>query len=210
MRCRVIQDAVEVADTAGRLSLAMQLQGHVQEAVSSPHANHVLQKCISLIPAEQLSFVPAELAGTAAAFARHRYGCRVLERVIENFPAEQVDGLVEEVIGGTEKLCRHAFGNFVVQHILEHGTRLQQKQVAEVLRQDAVRLAKHRVASHVVKAALLHCDAEDKAGLVKALSADPTELSDLAHHHCGSFVVRELRRVGGLQGGLTAQKSLQE
>jgi hypothetical protein len=201
VHCRVVQDAVEVADSPGRLALATQLRGHVLEAVSSPHANHVLQKCITLMPPEQISFVPAELIGSAAAFARHRYGCRVLERVIEHFPSEQVDGLVDEVIGGTEKLCRHAFGNFVVQHILEHGTRPQQRQVAEVLRQDAVRLAKHRVASHVVKAALLHCESDDKAGLVQALSADPAELSDLAHHHCGSFVVRELRRVGGLQHG---------
>lgn len=202
--CRVVQKVVEIAEAPERRLIADQLRGRVQEAVASPHANHVLQKCIALMPPEQLAFVPAELAGSAATLARHRYGCRVLERLIEHFPPSQVEGLVSEVVEGSEKLCRHAFGNFVVQHILEHGSRSQQKQVVDVLRADAVRLAKHRVASHVVKAALLRCGQDERASLAMALSADAGELSELTHHHCGSFVVRELRRVGGVAGGASA------
>eukprot|EP00929_Paragymnodinium_shiwhaense_P073661 TRINITY_DN37620_c0_g1_i1.p1 TRINITY_DN37620_c0_g1~~TRINITY_DN37620_c0_g1_i1.p1 ORF type:complete len:686 (-),score=129.74 TRINITY_DN37620_c0_g1_i1:125-2182(-) len=194
--CRVVQKALEVADAPVRLSVAQQLQGHVLEAVASPHANHVLQKCIVMLPAEQVSFILEELKGNAATVARHRYGCRVIERLIEHSSQEDVKPLVDEVLSGTDKLCRHAFGNFVIQHILEHGTDHQRQGVAAVLCQDAVRFAKHRVASHVVKAALQHCGTGEREKLVQALTADPVELSELAHHHCGSFVVRELRRVG--------------
>ncbi|CAK9104676.1 Maternal protein pumilio, partial [Durusdinium trenchii] len=140
---RVVQKALEVAvrartldgahqpqrrdgtaaekDTPERVALAEQLQGHVKEAFASPHANHVLQKCIQLIPPERLGFLLAEMHGSAVAAASHRYGCRVLERLLEHCPSEQTAPLIEEVLSGAPQLCRHTFGNFVVQHILEHG-----------------------------------------------------------------------------------------
>jgi len=85
-----------------------------------------------------------------------------------------------------------------VQHVLEHGTPLQRKQVADVLEVDIVRLAKHRVASHVVRCALVHCDGSDRQRLKQAILKNPEKRTNLAHHHCGSFVVREMRRVGHL------------
>lgn len=192
--CRVVQQALEISDSAERAILVGSLQGHVQEASVSPHGNHVLQKCITVMPPDRVQFVLNEMQGYAITAARHRYGCRVLERLIEHCPHQQTSDLIEEVLGGTEKLCRHAFGNFVVQHILEHGTFDHRRRVAEVLLADTVRLAKHRVASHVVKSALVHCSTDDRQRLTHTLSADVGELSDLAHHHCGSFVVREMRR----------------
>jgi hypothetical protein len=197
--CRIVQLAMEVGDASCKAAIARQFHGHVLEAASLPHANHVLQKCIYALPAPQLQFVLDELKGNVGAVARHRYGCRVLEKLLENFPRSHVQGLVEEVLEGVERLCRHAFGNFVIQHILEHGTDGQRQRVASVLCNDTMRFAKHRVASHVVKAALLNCNQHDKDMLVRALTMDASELSDLAHHHCGSFVVRELRRTHSLR-----------
>ncbi|CAE7588030.1 APUM1 [Symbiodinium natans] len=191
---RVVQKALEVADTTERISLAEQLQGHVREAFASPHANHVLQKCIELIPPDRLHFVLSEMLGHAVAAARHRYGCRVLERLLEHCPSEQTAPLVEEVLAGAPQLCRHTFGNFVVQHVLEHGTVDQKRQIVDVIHADIQRLARHRVASHVVRCALKHSPLEDRQKLVQAIRKDPADLADLAHHHCGSFVVREMRR----------------
>mmetsp|Transcript_66551 Transcript_66551/g.142339 ORF Transcript_66551/g.142339 Transcript_66551/m.142339 type:complete len:511 (-) Transcript_66551:147-1679(-) len=192
--CRVVQKAFEVADTAQQIVLAERLRGHVLEASSSPHANHVLQKCIEVMPPDRVQFMLEEMKGHVVPTARHRYGCRVLERLIENCPCWQTAGLVDEVLVGTPQLCRHTFGNFVVQHILEHGKPDQKERIMDVICGDVQRLARHRVASHVVRSALIHCAADDKQRLVQAMSAEASELADLAHHHCGSFVVRELRR----------------
>lgn len=194
---RVVQKALEVADTLQRVALAEQLQGHVKEAFVSPHANHVLQKCIELIPPERLGFLLAEMHGHAVAAARHRYGCRVLERLLEHCPTAQTAALIEEVLAGAPQLCRHTFGNFVVQHVLEHGTPEQKHHIVEVIHADVQRLARHRVASHVVRCALKHSAPEDRQKLVQAIRKDPADLADLAHHHCGSFVVREMRRSDG-------------
>mmetsp|Transcript_24291 Transcript_24291/g.64115 ORF Transcript_24291/g.64115 Transcript_24291/m.64115 type:complete len:291 (-) Transcript_24291:41-913(-) len=193
--CRRVQSALEdAADDAARAALAQELRGHIWQAIRCRHANHVLQKCIELMPPDRLSFVLTEMKGHTVNAARHRYGCRVLERLIEHCPSWQTDDLVEELLVAASQLCRHTFGNFVIQHVLEHGTPLQRQRIAEVLHADVQRLARHRVASHVVRSALVHCSPDDRQRLVDAMQADAGELSDLAHHHCGSFVVREMRR----------------
>jgi hypothetical protein len=195
--CRTVQRAVEVADFGHQTGLAKGLHGRVLDAAASPHANHVLQKCITTLSPEQMKFVVAELEGKAVVVARHRYGCRVLERLIEHSPQARIEGIIDEVLDGVEALCRHAFGNFVIQHILEHGTDAHRQRVASSLCTDALRFAKHRVASHVIKAALLHSHGPEKDCLIQALAGNPADFSTLAHHHCGSFVVRELRRAKG-------------
>lgn len=192
--CRVVQRALEVGSSEQRAALAESLRGRVREALASPHANHVLQKCIEVLANENVQFVLEEIKGHAEAAARHRFGCRVLERLLEHCHTEQTATIVEEVLQGSPQLCRHTFGNFVVQHVLEHGTPEQRRVIAEVIRSDIQRLSRHRVASHVVRCALKHCPVEDTARLVQTMRSDPAELADLAHHHCGSFVVREMRR----------------
>ena len=54
---RVVQAALDVADYAEKQSLAGALQGRVWMALKSPHANHVLQKIVALMPPEKIQFV---------------------------------------------------------------------------------------------------------------------------------------------------------
>ena len=194
---RVVQKALEVVDTAERVVLAEQLRGNVWEACVSPHANHVLQKCIELVPADCVEFMFDELKGNAINAARHRYGCRVLERLIEHCSYPQTAELVAKVLTGASQLCRRIFGNFVIQHILVHGTTEQRKELVALIGADIQRLARHRVASHFVRCALVHCASEDKQCLVNAMCEDAGEFGDLAHHYCGIFVVREMKRADG-------------
>jgi mRNA-binding protein PUF3 len=196
---QILEKALEVADKSQQAALAQHFSGHVLEAASSPHASHVLQKCISSMPSDDLRFLLAELSGHGEEVAKNRYGCRVLQRIIEHFPSEETEELIREVLYSKDckKLCTHCFANFVIQQILERGTSLQRQRVVAVLAEDAPRLARHRVASHVVKSALINSVDADKQLLVCALSADAEALSVTAKHHCGSFVVREMRRAGG-------------
>jgi hypothetical protein len=198
---RALQKAVDVADKIEQGRLLEPLRGHVPTAASSPHGNHVLQKCIQSLPTERVRFILEEMEGNAETAAKSRYGCRVLERLIEHFPSDQTATLVAQVLHKAEILSRHCFGNFVIQHILVHGTDSQRRQVVSVLEADASRLARHRVASHVMKTALINCAPEEKGLLVQVLSADADDFSEMMHHHCGSFVAREVKRAtaGGLR-----------
>lgn len=56
------------------------------------------------------------------------------------------------------------------------------------------RLARHKIASHVMRSALVNCASKDRQRLVQVLSADPEDYAEMMHHHCGSFVAREIKR----------------
>jgi pumilio RNA-binding family len=192
--CRIIQKAIEVGSQADRSRILDQLRGHVHEALKSPHANHVLHKCIEIMPPDLVDFVLIELQGEGAYVARHRFGCRILQRLIEHCSHQQTEGLIAEVLSDASRLCRHQYGNFVIQHILQHGAMAHRHIIAEALCEDTIRLAKHRIASHVLSCAMVHCDSEDVQRLTKVVLDDAGQLADLSRRQYGSFVVREVNR----------------
>jgi len=200
--CRVVQQAIDVGSLKDQKAIVEKLHGRVLEAMLSPHANHVLQKCIEILPGESMSFVLTELQGNGAFAARHRFGCRILQRLIEHCPASQAEGIISEVMVDTATLCRHQYGNFVVQHILQHASSEHRSAVAEVLCEDTIRLAKHRVASHVLSCAMVHCAPADVHKLTQVVGS----LRGLSRREYGSFVVREVNRAARLMQDANIQE----
>jgi len=188
--CLDIQKLLDDATGIEKLALAQELRGHVLEAIKSPNANFVVQKCVEVLPADSVNFFAEELRGHASAMARHRSGCRVLNRLIEHCPTLQTFDLVDEVLCDADTLVRHKFGNFVLQHLLEHGTSIQRRRLVDLLVLDAVELSKHRHASHLVQKALIHCSADDRQRLVDVIAED---LKAVSHTQYGSFVAREIQ-----------------
>lgn len=192
--CRVVQTAFDVASTSGRLVLADGLKGRVLEALRSPHANHVLQKCVAVLPPDRVLFVVSELSGHAREAAKHAFGCRVLERLLEHCPHWQTQGLASEVLEGVSELARHPYGNYVIQHLLEHGIPEHRRDVAIALAPEVRRLARHKIASNVVEKALTYCAEDERQLLKEAMIGSAEELASLEHSNYGSFVVKEMRR----------------
>jgi hypothetical protein len=194
--CRVVQAAVEVAGGEHRSQMTQRMHGHVAELLDSPHGNHVLQKCIEVLPPDTVQFVLNELCAFpdhGVAIAKHRFGCRILERLLEHCPAEQTRALVENVIENAYVLCRHPFGNYVVQHVLEYGTLSQRNAVVEALLEGGVmQLAMHRVASNVIERALVQCTPEGRRALVGQLVVDPSATLTMASSRYGSFIAQRL------------------
>jgi len=194
--CRVVQAAVEVAGGEHRSQMTMHMHGHVAELLDSPHGNHVLQKCIEVLPPDNVQFVLNELGAFpdhGLSIARHRFGCRILERLLEHCPSDQTRDLTEGVIENAYVLCRHPFGNYVVQHVLEYGTPTQRNAVIEALLQGGVmQLAMHRVASNVIERALVECTAEGRQALVGQLVAEPEATLAMASSRYGSFIALRL------------------
>lgn len=191
--CRLLQDAMEACTLTDHCCLVERLQGHAWQAAGSPHANHVLQKFIVVMPPHKVQFIVDEFRNSAVQAAQNRMRCRVLERLIEHCPPQQIAGLVEEVLGSALSLCRHAFGNFVIQSILEHGLFEHKSRLAQTIRGHLPSLVRHKVASNVVRTALAHCHPQDREQLILALKTDSKEMTKLSRHCIGSFVVREAK-----------------
>lgn len=196
--CRVVQEAMTVADHGVAGELLSELKGHVQEALASPHANYVLQALISGLPTATSAFVVQELQTTGAATARHRFGCRVLCRLVEHAgQASDMKALLGEVLEEAEDLCRHSFAHYVMQSMLEHLPE-HRVRIATALRADLAGHARHRCASHVVEAALEYCAEEERRLFVtELLGPGVCNLVDLAQSQYGSFVLKAVLRLQG-------------
>merc|ERR1712224_186345 len=149
--CRVVQKAIEFGEEEEVVALCSELQGSVRDAIRSPHANHVVQKMVEVLPASSLGFVVEEILGAGAEVARHRYGCRVLSRLLQRHGETSVahmDDLIEELLCDASDLARHTFGHHVIEMVLQAGSTHQRHQLFCSLSHDLMHNAKNRNATY--------------------------------------------------------------
>merc|ERR1719188_873554 len=132
-----------------------------------PHANHVLQQCVTTMRAASCPFIIQEIlqrgTGAVCKAARHAYGCRVLQRLLEHWPGH-VAGLADDLISEGLLLCRHTFGNYVMQHLLEYGSDQQRVELIQGMQKQALALGSDvRAAAPLSKAVLCASDTDRTA-----------------------------------------------
>jgi hypothetical protein len=200
--CRLLQSALETGDGAERAAMSMEFYGHVCDALESPHAHHVLQRIIELMPPSSVSFILRELQykWSPTFVARHRFGCRVLERVIEHFPAcphagAELAYFLEGILQDAAPHCYHSFSTFVMQHILEYGSMDQQRAIVSSLCSDLWRAALDMHAVGCLDKALSFQPFEDQVALASAILDSEGLLTRMALTRKGLPVARRLLRV---------------
>jgi len=182
--------------------MSMEFFGQVCDALESPHAHHVLQRIVELMPPSSVSFILRELQSkwSPAFVARHRFGCRVLERVIEHFPAcphagAELAYFLEGILHDAAPHCYHSFSTFVMQHILEYGNVEQQRAIVSSLRTDLWRAALDMHAVGCLDKALSFQPFEDQVALASAILDAEGLLTRMALTRKGLPVARRLLRV---------------
>mmetsp|Transcript_40737 Transcript_40737/g.86745 ORF Transcript_40737/g.86745 Transcript_40737/m.86745 type:complete len:432 (-) Transcript_40737:141-1436(-) len=194
--CREVQTALDKASSnEERNAIAMELRGHVWEALRCPHANYVVQKCIATMPAEASQFIIDEIIkrgpGSATQTARHRFGCRILERLFECCKPSQVRRLVEDIVSEAAVLSTHPYGNYVVQHVVDFGEAHQQRRLAKALGGQVLTLAQDSYGSAVVAKVLSRGDTEGRVSLARAAATSPGLLVIMARTRHGHVAVRQ-------------------
>lgn len=194
--CRALQEAFEDCDSDDtRAALAWELRTHVWEALKSPNANHVIQKCISTIRPLDLQFIVDELmqagSGAVCKAARHRYGCRVLQRLLEHCLPEQKNRLAEQLLTEAVTLSTHLFGNYVMQHLLEHGSDAHISSLTQVLTANASVVCRDPHGSAVLEKCFAHASPTAQAALANALVMDPEQLAVMGCSRHGNRAAKE-------------------
>lgn len=171
--CRELQFALQVSGDQRREQLAAELRSHVAEAVRSPHANYVVQKCIQTLRPEAFQFMIDELmSDSILSVAHHKFGCRVLQRIMENGTDAQVRKLGEVLLEHIDELARHPFGNYVVQHLLGYGDLEHRRRAMSRIEQSSSTLCRDPFGSAAVRAVLAsELDAE-RALLARKIAKD--------------------------------------
>jgi len=195
--CRAVQDAIVLAGTeAARILLAMELSGHILEALQCPHANHVLRKFITTMAPPSIQFLIDELVHEGeeaiAETAKHRYGCRILEALIKTCEMHQLSGMVEHLLPHVVALSTRMYGNFVVQRLLEHGSDAQRFHICQALRTDVATIASNFYGSIVVGAALKHGTHEHRVNLSRDIIRVNGLLSTIARFRHGQIVKEQI------------------
>ncbi|CAJ1394746.1 unnamed protein product [Effrenium voratum] len=185
--CRLVQLALERNQRQAGV-LSSELEGHVLEAMVSPHANYVIQKVLTQLTWSACSFVATGALGHGTQMSRHRFGCRIFCRLFE-FHARQEGTLllVEEILQEAEDLSCHPFGHHVIQTILEHGCQKHRDAVAEVILSNPMGFAQNQNSSYLVEKALLNCSDVLQEWLLSELSSN---LTTLAPSRYGCYVAR--------------------
>lgn len=200
--CRVVQKAFDVGEVKDTAPLARELMGRVGDAMRSPHANHVLQKIVTLLPVADIQFVIDELHGVALEFSRQRFGCRVLCRLVEKHGAQS---LVDEILPLAAELVRHVWGHHVINSILEHGSATSKEMIWKALRPELEGHAKNRYSTHVVMRALACCTADMQQDLAMTLFGTSEALVSLTENQFGCQVAKLLLRMQGNHINAAAQ-----
>eukprot|EP00812_Abedinium_dasypus_P012358 NODE_587_length_1459_cov_349.964387.p1 GENE.NODE_587_length_1459_cov_349.964387~~NODE_587_length_1459_cov_349.964387.p1 ORF type:complete len:372 (+),score=83.12 NODE_587_length_1459_cov_349.964387:3-1118(+) len=193
--CRVAQAALDAARHEVQVELAMELRGHVLEAIDSPHANYCLQKVIEVLPPSAVGFIIEELMGAASRVAKHRYGIRILCRLLEHCPPKQIECLFAEVLREAAALCKERYGHYVALHILEYGSDAQRASVVRALLSDPFDFARHSNGRTLVEASLLRTELQEGRMLLRALVSDANALVSLACSRHGCFIAKALLRL---------------
>jgi hypothetical protein len=194
--CRQVQQAFdESSSDEERLALATQFVGRVWAALKCPHANHVIQKCISTIRPVDVQFIIDELrevaAGGVAQAARHRYGCRIIQRLLEHCAVEQVTPMVNDLLADAASLSSHIYGNYVIQHMLEFCTPDVVSHLTSILEVHVPSMALNDYSGAVVGKALCQAQNERRYLLAHTLLQQPEHLAAMSCSRRGQLAVKE-------------------
>mmetsp|Transcript_124135 Transcript_124135/g.247313 ORF Transcript_124135/g.247313 Transcript_124135/m.247313 type:complete len:349 (+) Transcript_124135:117-1163(+) len=207
--CHLVQQVLLLANASMQKTVVCEMEGHVQQALESPHANHVLQLAINLLAPSAVRFILDELMQCVhpVALARHPFGCRVLQRLIEHFPPEWLEQPLREILQEVSPLCQHAYGNFVVQHMLEHCVPAVRKRIVAAITQDIGNAATHFSACGVLDKALSYSTPEDQQQLAAQVLSCRGLLVSMACQRNGLAATHRLLLVakGSLQDEAHAQ-----
>jgi len=193
--CREVQQALEEAgDDEQRWALAAELHGHVREAARCPHANHVVQKWIKVMPPSMSQFIIDEIMkdGDLIALSKHKFGCRIVQRLLEMCPSEQVHDLVELLLAEFPLLSTHAYGSFVVQCLLRNIADKQRIRLLDLVEQHLSELALRSHGCTVICAALVHGDSMTRCILAEMLLEDRDRIAFMVDSKHGDTLISNL------------------
>jgi len=193
--CRKIQQILEDAESnSERAIIASELRTHVWEAIWSPHANYVIQKCISTMRPCDSQFIIDEIMqqgpGAVVAVAAHQYGCRILQRLLEHIPSDRLHALIEDVLSEVIYLSMHDYGSFFVQHLLEYGDASHVSNLLQSLTLHASSLASDPHGVTVLGKALTHARKDAQESLANSLASQPRWLVSMSSWRHGYLTAK--------------------
>ena len=193
--------------TPEQVALATEaLKPGVVTLIKDLNGNHVIQRCLQRLGAEDNQFVYDAARKCCVEIATYRHGCCVLQRCIDHAADGQRRALVQEIAAQALVLSQDPFGNYVVQYILDLSLPWANAEVMMRLAGNYAELSMQKFSSNVVEKCLKLADAsleEHRNVVVREIMTSPL-LARLLMDPYGNYVVQStlsVTRCAALRAG---------
>ena len=190
---RAVQKLIETLSSDEEIGLTTKaLRPGVVTLIKDLNGNHVVQRCLQRLSAEDNQFIYDAAKKHSVEIATHRHGCCVLQRCIDHATEEQKRPLVQEIADQALTLSRDPFGNYVVQYILDLGLSWANAEVMLRLVGNYAELSMQKFSSNVVEKCLKLADQqleEHRNVVVREIMSSPL-LDRLLMDPYGNYVVQ--------------------
>lgn len=187
---RALQKMIEHVSTPVQIKLIIDaLRNQVVELIQDLNGNHVIQKCLNKLSANDAHFIFEAVGKHCVEVGTHRHGCCVLQRCIDHADGAQKIWLVECITKNAVTLIQDPFGNYVVQYIIDLNQEVFTEPVVHQFKNRVTALSKHKFSSNVIEKCLRCASGPAKDLIVEEL-LNPGEMPSLLRDNFANYVIQ--------------------
>eukprot|EP00898_Chlorokybus_atmophyticus_P007317 jgi/Chlat1/7587/Chrsp63S09150 len=187
---RAVQKLIETLKEPDQVSMVVRaLSAGVVTLVKDLNGNHVVQRCLQRLSAEDNQFIFDAAVNNCVEVSTHRHGCCVLQRCVDYASGAQQHRLVGEIAAHALVLSQDPFGNYVVQYVLDLGMPWVMIEVISRLEGHVSYLAMQKFSSNVVEKLLKLAPDDHRSRIVREVTASP-RLGHLLQDPYANYVVQ--------------------
>ncbi|KAK0651430.1 armadillo-type protein [Cercophora newfieldiana] len=187
---RALQKMIEHVSTPVQIKLIIDaLRDQVVELIQDLNGNHVIQKCLNKLNAQDAGFIFEAVGRHCVDVGTHRHGCCVLQRCIDHADGGQKVWLIECITNNAVTLVQDPFGNYVVQYIIDLNQDCFTDPVVRQFHGRIAALSRHKFSSNVIEKCLRCAPDLSKDMIVDELLA-PGEMLNLLRDNFANYVIQ--------------------
>ncbi|KAI9372007.1 hypothetical protein BJX61DRAFT_534343 [Aspergillus egyptiacus] len=187
---RALQKMIEFISTEEQTQTVIHaLKDHVVELVQDLNGNHVIQKCLNRLSAEDSQFIYDAVGANCVVVGTHRHGCCVLQRCIDHASGEQRARLIAQITSNAFALVQDPFGNYVVQYILDLAEPHFTEPLCHAFRGNIPALSKQKFSSNVIEKCLRTAEMHIRRQMIDEMLSG-VELEKMLRDSFANYVVQ--------------------
>lgn len=187
---RALQKMIEFISTPEQTQTVIRaLENHVVELVQDLNGNHVIQKCLNRLGAEDSEFIYEAVGANCVVVGTHRHGCCVLQRCIDHASGAQRARLIAQITANAFSLVQDPFGNYVVQYILDLAEAHFTAPICETFGGNVAALSKQKFSSNVIEKCLRTADNHSRCAMIDEMLKGQ-ELEKMLRDSFANYVVQ--------------------
>ncbi|KAK2018735.1 ARM repeat-containing protein [Colletotrichum eremochloae] len=187
---RALQKMIEFVTTPTQIEMIINaLRFQVVELIQDLNGNHVIQKCLNKLSAQDAQFIFDAVGTNCVDVGTHRHGCCVLQRCIDHASGDQKTWLIAKITEHAPILVQDPFGNYVVQYIIDLNEPSFTEPIVRMFQNRIGQLSRHKFSSNVIEKCL-RCSQDPSRDMIVEELLTPGEIERLLRDSYANYVIQ--------------------